>query len=703
MKYSWDHITFIRLAIPFIVGIYILKNSVWPWYIFVLIILLIIPLLSIWLRKRPVTAYRWDWVFGLLITLLFFFLGGWRIQQYPHLYHIHYFNKGAKEEEKILSVRFSEDGEAKKNYFRAQAQIDFIYEEGKWIPACGNILVYIQKSLSIKIPDYGDHYELRGKIVSPPKALNPHQFDYANYLSDNNVFDIVYIKEDADIQFIKTGGNPFFRFSYFLRRHCIATLHKFIAPEFFPLAAALIVGVKDYLDPEHYEVFSHTGTMHILAVSGLHVGLIYMSLAWLLSFFFTTAKSKKWQSIITIAAIWIFGAITGFEAAILRAVVMFSFLEIGKMQKKMTDSFNILSVAAFFLALINPLSVFSLSFILSFGAIIGILYFYPIVYEWIKVNNIFAQKIWELCSMSLAAQITTLPIIIYYFHQFPFLFLLTNLIAIPISNIIVIGGLLLCCFSFVPGLSDFLGINLNGLLHFFYYPLYWIEKIPWVNMQGLHFHKSLVGLYLILLIVWAAMRESNVKLRIRKAVLLPGALILLTGLVVYNYYIRHLNTITIYADRGMSLLEITRGNQAYYYPDSLHRDSILQKMAFSISGNHLYHNIQNLSPIHLPAAISESIEGRDSTIVIGGQSIILNASFSPEILEDKENFPKILWIHRRSFWRENELQQLYPSGIIIDATCGEKKTNVIKEMAASLCIPVKTMREQGAWHLECNQ
>lgn len=722
---TWDHITFVRLTIPFLLGIVCFRNTELPYILLMILLILCYFIVDRLFTKNMTLAFRFKWVYGVLITALFLFFGGWRIHNYDHKNKPNFFEKIDTSTTRQLIIQLSDEPEKKPNSYKSEASIEYVYANNRWEKAEGSLMVYMQKDLFPKnIPTYGQLYQIRTKLSVPEPPLNPHQFDYRYFLENNNIYHIAYINEPNDLSYVAEGGFLLRKLAYKIRVYCIRVLSKYLNEDVFPIAAALIVGAKDYLDPEHYTTFSHTGTMHILAVSGLHVGLIYASIIWVLNFLLTGAKNQKWKSIIVLLLIWIFGAVTGFEPAILRAVIMFSFLELGKLQNKITNNYNILAAVAFFMAVWNPLSIYSLSFILSFSAIIGIMYFYELILDAFTIKNTLVKEGWKLIAMSLAAQITTLPILLYYFHQFPPIFIITNLFAIPISNLIVIAGLILCVFDFIPYMGYLLAANINILLAVFYYGLYYLEMIPYSNIKGIVFPMMYLYAFYLCLIAYVFLREIDYP-KLRIAHFLIASLLLIGGSsFIVNINHSNLKTLTIYNDRKLSLFEHTTNNVSYYYPDSLNSDSVANYAPYISGNNRILHNIHNYYPITELNKQSSNLVMIDSTIIIDEyQFIIASRNYIDPIDEhpfinklsnkqiyddtlgsltprDTNTKKKILWVSKKSYWTEQELIALAPDMLIIDATCNNKKTNFYDRMAEKNDLLLWNIRESGAFHIE---
>jgi competence protein ComEC len=276
------------------------------------------------------------------------------------------------------------------------------------------------------------------------------------------------------------------------------------------IAQALILGDKSLLDTETKNAFTNTGAMHVLAVSGMHIGLIlYLFLA--VFGFFPRLLSKRQATIVIVIFLWIYALITGFSASVIRAVLMFTILALSQISSRQHDSMNTLFFSAFILLLLNPLYILDIGFQLSYLAMIGIFLFYQKIEALIQVKTIVFRELWQGTALGFAAQLMTTGISLFYFHQFPNYFVLSNLGLMFFSSIIMGLGFFLFVVKYVPILSQFIGI----LLGFSVYAMYWIvqkiEEIPGAVAYGFSLPFWLViilGLLVIFLLIYAKTRKQ---------------------------------------------------------------------------------------------------------------------------------------------------------------------------------------------------
>lgn len=191
-----------------------------------------------------------------------------------------------------------------------------------------------------------------------------------------------------------------------LRRQMVEKLKKQMHdPNAIAVASTLILGYKADLSEDVLQAYSKTGTIHVLSVSGAHVAIIWALLAFMLNFLNRFRHGRVIKAIIIIPIIWYYAMLTGFSPAVCRAAVMISTVIIGKTYNRYINNLNILAISAFILLLYNPLLITDVGFQLSYLAVAGLVVLQPVVYEWLTFSNKWIDKLWALCSVSIAAQV----------------------------------------------------------------------------------------------------------------------------------------------------------------------------------------------------------------------------------------------------------------------------------------------------------
>ncbi len=311
---------------------------------------------------------------------------------------------------------------------------------------------------------FGDRIVIKGAPRAIGKPDNPREFDYASYMSRRNIFWQHWVTDSDIIKISSYRGVNIDQLKHGLRAHLKQAINDFLlpgAPQ--EITNAMLLGDRRGVS-DHLEVsFARSGTLHILAVSGLHLGILY----WLLLQFLGSWRHHfilKWLFIlISLLTLWSFTLITGMAASTQRAAIMFSILLLGNTLSKESNGVNTLGGSALIILWVEPYQLHAVGFQLSYTALAGILYLHPLIVRWWPVKNRILKYFWELISVSLAAQVTVLPLSVYYFHQFPVYFLLANIFLIPLAFAIVVVGIVFFISTLLPSLV-FLVAGLLSLL-----------------------------------------------------------------------------------------------------------------------------------------------------------------------------------------------------------------------------------------------
>lgn len=332
----------------------------------------------------------------------------------------------------------------------------------------GKALILFKKSDSVS-HQLGDELTVYDDISNASDERNPGDFNYKEYLELIDVYGQIYVDEN---QILKVTSDSEKTWIIGLREHLMMALEKSgLKEKPLGMIQALILGQRNNVDETVTQSFRDAGVIHILALSGLHVGIILLILrrltSWLKRF-----KYGNWiQSAVIIVLLWIFALLTGMSPSILRAVTMFSFIAIGMNVKRKTSIFHSLALSAFVLLIINPKLLFHVGFQLSYTAVIAIVLIQPIIYNVIKRPRWKAvDYFWQIFTVTLAAQIGVAPLSLFYFHQFPGLFLLGNMLLLPVLPLIIGLSIALLVFLLIGIPSGLLVEVLNRSLE-------WIIKV----------------------------------------------------------------------------------------------------------------------------------------------------------------------------------------------------------------------------------
>lgn len=317
----------------------------------------------------------------------------------------------------------------------------------------GRILLNVRKDSLNQLLETGTSLRINGMAYKNKPPNNPNQFDYGAYLEKKQIYAQLY----SDKESISIGPQykkDLWYYSSKIRTSIIQNLQKsnFNTTE-LNVAIALIMGQKQDISPEIIQDYQYAGAIHILSVSGLHIGFILLFITFLLKPIPNTRKGSFIKLLLILVSLFSFALIAGLAPSVVRSVTMFSFVAIGYHLRRSANIYHTILVSVFLILLFQPSFLFDVGFQLSYTALFFIIWFQPLLASIWSPKTKALEYIWGILTVSFAAQIGTLPLSIYYFHQFPGLFFITNLAVIPLLSLIMILGVLvmvLAAFNFVP-------------------------------------------------------------------------------------------------------------------------------------------------------------------------------------------------------------------------------------------------------------
>ncbi len=351
----------------------------------------------------------------------------------------------------------------------------------------GRIVIHVKNAGSLDHGLIHDIIAIRGRASRIQAPRNPASFDFAKFYRTKHIHLQCFIEEDQ-WQVIRPDGHRT-RLNWFskTRMQAKSLLQKHVEDKHaFALLSALLLGDKRSLDDEIKSAYADTGSMHVLAVSGLHVGILFLILSF--GFRFLPVLSPTGRLIKTALiclGIWSFAMLSGASNSVLRAATMFTFFAVGGLLGRGQYSINTLAAVAFILLMIDPLSLFDVGFQLSFSAVAGIILLQGEIEKlWNPPYNLFKSG-WKLISLSFAAQLFTFPLVIYYFHQFPIYFWLSGIVVVPAAFVLLTCGFIFFAVHWIPFLGALAGFVLGGIAQFTNKIIFLIQKLPYVEVQGL--------------------------------------------------------------------------------------------------------------------------------------------------------------------------------------------------------------------------
>lgn len=424
------------------------------------------------------------WLFGFSLSLVFFALG-WintGLRQ-PSADPSHLVTDTTKYV--FYYIRITEPPVEREKSVKASAELLTVFDGKQFIERRGHLMVYFAVDSSRRMPAYGQVIRIHKTpaLVEGPK--NPHQFDYRNYLRRKGICHQVYLKSEEWSQTARGWTNPLYSMAFALRDVFLRKLQlHHVEGDAFGVAAAILLGYDESLPAYLRQGYTAAGAMHVLCVSGLHVGIVFMFFNVLLSLVFRR-HGQGFKIVLLLLLIWFYSLLTGLAPSVQRSAIMLSFVLLAKLFKRKGYVLNSIAASAFFILLFDPFVLFNIGFQLSYLAVIGIVLLQKPIYGLLYFRHKLPDKIWELSSVAIAAQLTTTPLVLHYFSQFPVYFLLGNLLLVPLSFVVIVSGMAFLLLSFVPYLADFAGWVTSALIWLMNRAVLHIEQLPGSVLKGL--------------------------------------------------------------------------------------------------------------------------------------------------------------------------------------------------------------------------
>ncbi len=462
---NFKTIPFLRILFPFVAGI---AASLWFGFFsnlhlafFISLFCLLIAFLFQWFYKPAV--YFKKALYIITINCFLFLLAFESLYLYKAThYATHYSHYMARETQYITGV-VEDMPVVTEKYIKVPFQITSIKNNSEWHRANGKTIIYLKNNGATDLA-IGNTLLLKAKLAYVNAPQNPDEFDYKTFLEEKNIFHVIYAKpEELCLMNEEQEGFSLMRFGARIKAKVVSALrHSGLSQEAFSICSALLVGYDDEIDSTVMQSFSHSGTLHILSVSGMHTGVLFAILMWIFAKVDKYERYEKLKCFFVILSLLLFVIITGFSPSVLRAALMLTLVILGKTFYKNGNSYNTLLLSAFILLLFNPYLIKDVGFLLSYFAVFGIMYFYPTLHKIYAFENPILQWLWSGALVSVAATLFTLPITLYFFHQFPVWFILSNAIIIPISMVLMVGAIALVCLGKIAVINSLLVFLING-------------------------------------------------------------------------------------------------------------------------------------------------------------------------------------------------------------------------------------------------
>ncbi len=622
----------------------------------------------------------------------------------------------------------SEVQERDKSY-KFEFEIEKIRTEKTWQVAEGKILVYLKKNeflsdtsftkLANKTYHFGDELMIKSSpiLTNPPE--NPSSFDYQKYLKYHyiwhqdfiNSYDVVLVNDNEienNLSFLQQFRKKAIQFRVYSDSVLKETI---LSKQSYGVASALFLGIRDGIDDEVNNAYRSAGATHVLAVSGLHVGILSWIIAYIFGFLKNNKNTKYIYLSLILSILFGYAFLTGLSASVLRASVMFGIVQIGQTFSKHSNIYNNLSFSAIILLIFSPYLLFEVGFQLSYLAVLGIVLIQPKLAKIWKAPNKFIDYFWQLFTVSIAAQLITFPICLYYFHQFPTYFWLSGFVVIPAATVILIGAIAIVVFNFFSEIiGSFLGIFLSYFIKITNEAIFWIEKLPFSVLSSIRisFAESML--------LYAFMISLFCFFVLPKRIFFYFSLVCSLLFCGINYYkndeAENQKRLVFYQIRKGFALSLQEGRRSSTLLDS---SSFYNKNAqnYWLTGDLLSNGKTENSIINLDSVYTEDrINSTNKIVQIrdwqGGKIIIWNNKtillWNKKLDKETKFVPKldnieIVWISNNPIYTLAELKSIKTNYLVFDDTNYSSRIKLLSNEAKVNKIPTVILKN-GAFQKE---
>ncbi|MCA6422207.1 MAG: ComEC family competence protein [Flavobacterium sp.] len=667
-----------RISIAFILGIVSFPFfKPHPNYIFGGLFLCLLLLLFFHFMSRKKDDFKI--IFGVSALLSSFLLGISTSVIHRETYRALHYTNQLKDYETphLINLVVNEKLKKTKKNTRYTATIKSVDKQ----QSIGKIILNIKKPNQIDSIKIGAELNVIGKLYKNRGSFNPNQFDYGKYLENQEIYAQVYANE-TQIKIIGKQKTIWSQFSNF-RTKIIEnlTLSNFKKEE-LNILIALLLGQQQDISPEILKDYQYAGAVHILSVSGLHVGFILMFITFLLKPLSNSKRNAILKLAVILISLWTYGILAGLSASVVRSVTMFSFVAIGIHLRRTVNIFHTLLVSIFLILLWKPSFLFDVGFQLSYLALFFILWLQPLLSNIWHPKNKIAQYIWDIVTVSTAAQIGAMPLSIYYFHQFPGLFFVTNIIVLPMLGIIMIVGLIAIIIAIFGVVPLFIVKPLEFLIEFLNSIIHWVATFEDFIIKNISFNKEmLIASYLVIIfcVLWFKNKEF------KTLILTLISIILLQWIFIYSKFkTENAHELIVFNATKYSIITERKNDLVTV----LSNDSILETIDDNLAIQSYL--VGNFCKIKAKKSIGNLLYFKNKKILIIDSSSIFSEKIKPDILIIT-NSPKLNLKRLLSKWK--------PEQVVVDGSNYKSYARMWEATCRKEKIPFHNTNEKGFYKL----
>lgn len=590
-------------------------------------------------------------------------------------------------------VRLDGDPEIRENTVRCTARIIGVMKDSQWIDCNAGAMVYLKRNPQAEAVSYGDELLITSGVDYPDPPMNPDEFDYAGWLYRRGIGFVSFAKNNwtteghTEVSWIKARALELR--NYFRNRMVECGL----SGQELAVSEALLLGQSSDIDPQLLASYSASGTLHVLSVSGMHVALLFVVLLKLLAPLEKRRKLQLLSFAIQFFVIWFYAMLTGMSPSVLRSVTMLSVIITGRMIKRKAHLLNTLAASAILLLFADPMLLQDAGFLLSYCAVAGIVIVQPLIESWWTPQSKLAKPLWGLTTVTLAAQVFTFPLGLFFFRQFPTWFLLTNMIIIPLSTICLYAGLFLLCISWWKWAATLFAIAFGFLVSLLNSTVSLTEFMPAAVITSSEWSSvEIAVLYgLIIFALLALVRKKKYGLFGSLA-----CMTLLLALIIRDRSAqRALQEIAVFQLQKGLVVGVAGSGESVLISDST---TVRKPEQFDYHVNPHYRNLGVDETQIVDRAQCDSMDFSFGKFYHG---CIFTTSMKIW-MGDEENIPPAgmlcdaLIIHAKNFWLINELSAIETHEIILTGEVRSKWVDKWKSEGQRRKIPVYVTSETGA-------
>ncbi|MGC1515020.1 MAG: ComEC/Rec2 family competence protein [Maribacter sp.] len=660
----------IKLTLLLILGILIGRFfPIDKGYLLLSTVLLFFVLALLFLTKRKP---KWM-LFECTAALIVISLGIFVYTDAQPIHDVNHYSKINSKQPALLNLKIKEV--LKPNPFSQRFLAKILHVDGH--QTSGTVLISVPTDSISHFLEIDDELWSYAQLQPLRPPSNPHQFDYRKYLADLGVYDQIRI-EKADFVKTKNSSKTLFGIAAGARNHIISKLRSAdFGDDELGVIQALLLGQRADISEETYTNYQKAGAVHILALSGLHIGILLIMIQFLLSPLKQMVYGKTLILVLSVVLIWGFAFLAGLSASIIRATTMFTFVAYALYLNRPSNSFNILALSVVFILLfINPNLLFQVGFQMSYAAVFAILGIYPLLQKlWFPKNRV-VRYFWQLLAVSIAAQLGVLPISLYYFHQFPGLFFISNLIIIPALGIILGMGVIVIALAVTNWLPPQLVWLYNGIIHKMNLVIQWVAQQEHFILKNVSF--DFVQLILCFLVILLFINLST-RFTYRRILFLFVGLFCFQGWTIYQ-------TINAKMKKEVVVLHQTKNN------------IILNRSGTALSV--FSHNQSNAERVVNDYQVGERIETVSCTALANSYTLE-NTSLlvldSTGIYSSNTQRNRLLLTHSPKINLERLFEHTDPIEVIADGSNYTSYINYWRQTCLKYNIPFHYTGEKGAY------